>query len=309
MNADARVTIRTMTLADIPFGMRLKEQAGWNQTEADWRRLMEYEPGSVFVAEIAGGNESAGTAAAVRYGTRFGWIGMVLVSPDFRRRGIATRLVDRCIEYLRDRGVETVKLDATPAGREVYLRLGFRDEWGLARFEGMAPAAWEKPDFGELSRAADRIEPMQEGDLEEVVAYDAPRFGADRSRVLAGFLKGWPEACYVLRPREPKGRGRIEGFVVARRGAHADQIGPCTASAPEDTRLLLEASIGTMGTMGAMAGKKVLMDVVTENPWARALVESLGFTEQRPFTRMTLGPNRFPGDFSGTLSVAGPELG
>jgi hypothetical protein len=28
-----------MTAADIAFGMRLKEQAGWNQVPADWRRL------------------------------------------------------------------------------------------------------------------------------------------------------------------------------------------------------------------------------------------------------------------------------
>ena len=29
--------IRALTAADIPLGMRLKAQAGWNQLEADWR--------------------------------------------------------------------------------------------------------------------------------------------------------------------------------------------------------------------------------------------------------------------------------
>src|SRR4030095_4066173 len=31
---------RTTTKADIPAGMRLKEIAGWNQTEADWQRFL-----------------------------------------------------------------------------------------------------------------------------------------------------------------------------------------------------------------------------------------------------------------------------
>ena len=111
------ITIRTMTRADIDLGMRLKEQAGWNQTEDDWRRLIESDPEGVFVAELTQGSVPAGAAATVCYGKRLGWIGMVLVGPRFRRRGIGTRLVNRCIEYLRERGVETIKLDATPAGR------------------------------------------------------------------------------------------------------------------------------------------------------------------------------------------------
>ena len=34
------VEVRTMRLVDVPLGMRLKDQAGWNQTEADWERLL-----------------------------------------------------------------------------------------------------------------------------------------------------------------------------------------------------------------------------------------------------------------------------
>ena len=72
---------------------------------------------------------------------------------------------------------------------------------------------------------------------------------------------------------------------------------------PADALGLLEASTA------AMAGQKGYVDAVTENAWARPLVESLGLTEQRPFTRMASAPNRLPSDFSGTLSTAGPELG
>lgn len=291
--------IRTMTPADVAFGMRVKEQAGWNQTESDWRHLIEYEPEGVFVAEHAASGRPVGTATTIRYGERFGWIGMILVDTRFRRRGIGTRLVNRCIEYLRDRGVETVKLDATPAGREVYLQLGFRDEWKLARFEGAAREADGSLCPVEPGRG---IQPMRQSDLGEVAAYDAPRFGADRSRVLAGYLAGWPETCHVLRRA-----GGVSGFVTARRGARAHQIGPCVASEPGDNLALLRASLHTLAA--ARPGARVLMDVVTENDWARELAESVGLTQERPFTRMALGPNRYPGDFRATFLVACPELG
>lgn len=39
------IRIRAMSLADVPLGLRLKEQAGWNQTEADWVRFIEMERG------------------------------------------------------------------------------------------------------------------------------------------------------------------------------------------------------------------------------------------------------------------------
>ena len=36
--------IRLLQLSDIPAAMRLKEAAGWNQTELDWTNLLATEP-------------------------------------------------------------------------------------------------------------------------------------------------------------------------------------------------------------------------------------------------------------------------
>ena len=36
--------IRLMTEQDIPLGMRLKTQAGWNQALEDWRRFLAMQP-------------------------------------------------------------------------------------------------------------------------------------------------------------------------------------------------------------------------------------------------------------------------
>jgi len=71
---------------------------------------------------------------------------MVLVDPEQRRLGIGSRLLRHAIAWLQARGVAAVKLDATPLGRKVYVQLGFVDEYGLARYGGVAPAAEAAPD-------------------------------------------------------------------------------------------------------------------------------------------------------------------
>jgi len=35
--------IRVMNASDVPLGMRLKNQTGWNQTETDWRRFIDLQ--------------------------------------------------------------------------------------------------------------------------------------------------------------------------------------------------------------------------------------------------------------------------
>ncbi len=115
--------LRTLTTDDIPAGMRLKDLAGWNQTPADWSCFLDSSPRGCFAAEVEG--KVVGTAATMVYEQRFAWIGMVLVDPEFRGRGIGTRLLEKTIEHLDAIGIATMKLDATPAGRPIYQKLGF----------------------------------------------------------------------------------------------------------------------------------------------------------------------------------------
>src|SRR5205807_2729579 len=106
--------IRPMTSADIPLGMRLKQQNGWNQLEADWQRLLALEPGGCFVAEVDG--VGVGTAGACVFGP-VAWIAMVLVDAERRKQGVGTALMEHALAYLNGRGVRSVRLDATPLGQ------------------------------------------------------------------------------------------------------------------------------------------------------------------------------------------------
>src|ERR1041384_2093827 len=98
-----QLNLRLFTKADLPFADSLRAVAGWNQTIRDWQRFLALQPEGCFLAEWNG--SPAGTATTIAYGTEVAWIGMVLVHPDCRSRGIGTALLQHCIDFLRRRQV------------------------------------------------------------------------------------------------------------------------------------------------------------------------------------------------------------
>ena len=168
------IRLRLMTRADIPFGMRLEGAAGWNPTADARGAFLRLRPGGAFVAEIAG--RPVGTVTTVDYEGGFGWVGMVLVEPEVRRRGVGTRLLAAGIESLA--GCGAVRLDATAEGRELYLRLGFHDEYGLSRQVRSAGSVPPPPALPGGRHAA------RDADLAAIAAVDAPAFGKPRRPAL-----------------------------------------------------------------------------------------------------------------------------
>src|SRR5271166_6332252 len=83
--SDLVMHIRLMTAADVPLGMRLKQQNGWNQLEADWVRALDLQPDGCFVAELDG--TPVGTVTTCIFGA-VAWIAMMLVEETMRGRGL-----------------------------------------------------------------------------------------------------------------------------------------------------------------------------------------------------------------------------
>ena len=107
MQTADEIAVRLLEEADIPAALRLKELARWNQTEKDWRCLLRLEPNGCFCATSAG--RIIATTTTISYGRQLAWIGMVLVDPEYRRCGIATRLMHVALDYLRSISDSTLK--------------------------------------------------------------------------------------------------------------------------------------------------------------------------------------------------------
>jgi len=54
------------------------------------------------------------------------------VDPEYRSKGIGTRLLERAIAYLDKREIKSIKLDATPQGKPLYEKMGFVSDMRLS---------------------------------------------------------------------------------------------------------------------------------------------------------------------------------
>ncbi|MBN2309986.1 MAG: GNAT family N-acetyltransferase [Candidatus Hydrogenedentes bacterium] len=281
------ILVRPMAEQDLDAGARLSQGAGWNQRRADWAFLYRANPAGCFVAERNG--RVAGTVTAIDYGGKSGWIAMMLVEPSMRRQGVGSRLMAAAVEALGH--CESIKLDATPAGKKVYDRLGFVDEYQFCRLTIPSVHPGDSP-------VSQRVRPMGDGDLDAVVALDAGWFGIERRVVIEGFRALAPE--YALVAEEA---GAIAGFALGRHGEHFEQIGPVMAAGVDTAKALARAAFART------AGKPVAVDALEHTlAWWKWL-ESLGFTKQRPFIRMYRGANPYPGTPRHIFAIAGPEVG
>jgi GNAT superfamily N-acetyltransferase len=278
-----------MRQTDLPFADSVRALAGWNQTLTDWRWFLAMEPNGCFLAERNGG--PAGTATTIVYGPTLAWIGMVLVHPDHRRRGVGSALLLRCIEYLRERGLRCIKLDATPAGKRVYDALGFKDEWPLARWE--RSGSWP---HGADSNAA--IRAWSGPDAPLVDGLDTEAFGASRLRLLQALLLQSRHAL-VSEPAP----GQTDGYGLVRKGACASYLGPVAATSAEAGLGLIEA------LASRCEGERIFWDIPDANTAAVEWARHHGFALQRPLIRMYLGENSAPSDPRKQFALAGPEVG
>ena len=99
--------LRPLRLGDIPAAQRLKDAAGWNQVEEDWALFLELAPDGCFALEKGGG--LIATSTGIPYEGTFGWVGMMLVHPDERRKGHGTRMLEAAVSFLEEKRVFTAK--------------------------------------------------------------------------------------------------------------------------------------------------------------------------------------------------------
>ncbi len=271
----------------IPGCVALVAEAHWNQTADDWRTMLSLGEG--FGLVDAQGTLVA-TSLALPYATGgFGWISMVLVTGSRRRQGLATRLMESAMQSLASQKLTAI-LDATPAGREVYRLLGFRDTWGIDRMQRL--------EAGSLAPAPPGpIRPMTDADWPAVCALDARSFAADRSALLRALRARLPGAAFVS-----ERDGRIDGFLLGRDGRLASQLGPCIAGDEATAIALLGAALRNVGGT-------VFLDMPAQHGAVRGWLSASGFTVQRPYTRMLLGRSEPYNDAARMFAIAGPELG
>lgn len=269
--------------------MDLSRAANWNQNEADWRMMLRLGTGFGLSAADSG---LVASIMVLPYGNEFAWMSMVLVAPEFRRLGYASRMLRRALAYLRSRGVAAV-LDATPAGHEVYVQEGLRDTWGFQRYrlgETRPVSGWQDVSGLKLRR-------LVGADWPQILTMDLPAFGASREPLLRALAARLPDAALVAERGE-----KICGYLLGRDGREARQLGPLVAEDLPVAQALISHALDCVPA-------PLYADIVDRHTNLRNWALLQGFALQRPFTRMVHGAERAPGDSQTVMLVAGPELG
>lgn len=255
----------------------LSRAEGWNQTEADWTRLVALEPEGCFAIEHEGA--PIATVTVVTYGRALAWIGQMVVDPRHRRLGLGRRLMERALAFAEHRGIAWIKLDATDMGRPLYRTLGFEDEQPIVRWE-RTPAPFT------------RNAPVRAFSLDAALALDG--FGADR-RALLSHLAADGESASLE-----------DSFAFGRAGMRAWYFGPCVATNAEIA--------GTLACwcVARHANQTIAWDILSTHVEAQRLAGSLGFAPRRTLTRMARrGRHAAPIaiDDARTFGAAGFEYG
>ena len=242
---EGAVHYRRMTADDVPAAYRLSLSVLWPHQFDDWKFIQELGEG--IVAENEAG--VIGTVMCWLHGGDYASLGMLLVAPGQRRKGIARALVSR---MLKETGDRTVLLHATAGGVPLLEDAGFVQTGWVHQHQGTVFRAPLVP-LG----AGERIRPINARDEPALADLSRRAYGMPRSTVLKQLMK---VAQFVAIDRY----GELIGFAALRKFGHGYVIGPVIAPDAERARALIAHWAGTR------AGAFVRVDVPGSSglsPW------------------------------------------
>lgn len=249
---------------DIDFSLDLTAEEKWNTTRFDFEGLIGYKLPASFIAEMDG--TRIGLVSAVSYG-KIGFIGHLIVKPDFRERGIGTKLMKYGIERLEACGVNTLFLDAVQEAVPLYEKFSFEKVSRSLRFLGNVKGKSVQP-----------VRPMTREDLERVFEIDRKVFGGDRSHFLERLHRKYPDLCLV------SGNESISGYIMGSDRQQAVRLGPLISTkGAGQVRALLLSFVARSNGLPIGAG------ILEKNSQSVKVFESVGFQYKTFSWRMRRG--------------------
>jgi ribosomal protein S18 acetylase RimI-like enzyme len=253
--------VRTMNADEVTLAIEWAAREGWNPGLHDAHCFQTADPNGFFIGEWRG--EPVGTISAVAYDGQFGFIGLYIVKPEFRGKGLGLRIWQHGIDYL---GKRNIGLDGVVAQQPNYRKSGFQLAYRNIRFQGIVEAV--------VSHDTALID-VHDMPVDRLTSYDSRFFPASRT----AFLRAWidqPDAvalAYI-------GDGQMRGYGVLRRCREGRKIGPLFADDTPIAEALFTALVARCPR------ENVSLDVPELNSAAVALAERHRLTSVFETARM-----------------------
>ncbi len=262
------LSLRLADERDLPAITALRTSVGWAAHDWALRAAIRPPARTVVVRDPDGRVVAVGSGTA--YGA-LGFVGNMVVSAEYRRRGLGAALLGDVMAELEARGCTRLELYATPEGRSLYRRHGFEsaDPSAMARLP--REAGWTSPIELDVAEAGP-------DDLAALAAYDAPRFGGDRGALLAPMLEDPRRPLLVARRH-----GAMVGYAWVR--PDGDRLGPFLGDDPGVAEAIVHSAF-----QRAPSTAELTLNLPTANRAGVAWLEGRGATVTPWDGRMGRGP-------------------
>lgn len=262
---------------------------GWNPGVHDAEAFFAADSTGWWLAETPDGEPVGGMSLVHDDGGAFAFLGLYIVRPEWRGKGIGFRVWQTALEAS---AAACIGLDGVVEQQANYARSGFALAFRNQRFQadGAALAALADP--------AAKIVPLADVPVEAIASLDrAVAYPGQR----AAFLRHWcapPDGVALALLRD----GELSGLGVIRRCRTGHKIGPLIAANARDARHLIGALCAQ-----AHAGT-VFLDVPHVNGPALEMTRDLGMAPVFETARMYRGTPA-PLDHGRLFGVTTFELG
>ena len=280
------LSFRLMKPDDEAFWISLTNSVGWGMTSNDFERIIRFSPNGCFIAKLD--ETDIGCVATTNYG-KVAWIGNLVVLKEFRGKGYGEALMMNSMNYLKRKGVQTIRLDSVPKAVNLYKRLGFKEEYWSLRYTGEAV----KHDVKNTIRMLDE-------DIDEVSRLDEMYFKLKRRKLLEYVYSNFPELCFTAWKGE-----ELEGYIMAKKGADIVKIGPWVVNPGKvDVAEELLHSV-----MNETLGKRIWVGCPEDNYTSVSILNRNGFESLPSSLRMYYGKPTLHEKPEGIFGLGGPDKG
>lgn len=264
---------------------RVVDTTGWGETKEDIRRMIA-NPDNKYILLISPENEIIAVTLTIQCG-KIGFIGHVIVMPEFRGMGIGQEIMIEAINYLEFHGCTTIMLDAVQKAKSLYERVGFTFKMNSYRyFLDISTEEKKKALESLFQKKAEedlKIFNTKDTDLQEILALDQVIFGCNRENLLIDFFEFFPESAFYSRDEKDE----ISGYCFGEFKDNTLYIRAGISNSLLDTTALIESIIVKANSKYKLEFVKI--GLLENSVYGLPLIKKLGFKETSYSLRMFYG--------------------
>ena len=264
------------TLPQVREMLTWAEEEGWNPGIEDAEAFYAADPGGFFIASVD--SKPIASISVVNHSPTFAFLGLYIVRPEFRGRGIGLELWAHAMMHA---GSRTVGLDGVLEQQENYAKSGFWHAGSTTRYRGVIPSN-EGPPRSRLANA---------GDIDMTIDWEARASGFKK----VTYLRDWCRETNTRKTLVLPG-----GVCTVRLCVDGAKVGPLLAEEPSTALELLRDAAGVFGG-------DIMIDVPDTSKALRKTCLELGMLPCFETARMYIG-NAKPNS-NELFAVSSLELG